>query len=65
MPSIASYIWPRPFLGRIERRGAALPRYSDITVIMKLAWVTYLGAFAYKRDTDTSNIGPSPNLDPM
>ena len=25
-------MWPRPFLGRIEWHGAALPCYSDITV---------------------------------
>ena len=30
---IVTYIWPHPFLSRIERHGAALPRYSDITAM--------------------------------
>ena len=33
LPSVTyMYIWPRPFLSRIERRGAALPHYNDMTV---------------------------------
>ena len=40
---------------------------TAIIEIMMLAWVTYLGTLSRiaKHDTDTSNIGPSPNLDPM